>query len=232
MVMLLAGSQSPVVPRTQDALVDLWSGDAALPARELAVAQAMRIPHEQRSEALQRALAKELVRVNDLLKKDKPPIELYGYQSSLLDLVRLSMVAPSLTALVGDLGHGWNVIRGVAKFGEEAVAPLVAATGSARVEVSTDAIRALQVVFEASRYAPLSERAKAQIVSVARERLFGRQNFLVVAEACGLAASLGDAQLKRRVEQLISDPSQAAQMGITEREFQFMKRVIQMAMSR
>jgi len=197
------------------------------PAKDLALLSVLAIPPNRREPVLEEALVNELERLNKKRLENfrrlraGEPTEPEGegpgeYRLAVTQAVTESSNPNVIPVLVGALGSGIGVSRALAKFGETSVAPVAAAARAPHPDRSTpsDALRALQFVLEAGK--PLSTTSRAQILAVANERLTGAQYFLHVPAAIDLAIATGDSSLRRRVEQLASDPAQLRLMEITD----------------
>jgi hypothetical protein len=195
-----------------------------LPAKDTALLYVLAIPANRREPVLEEALINELERLNEKRLENfrrlraEEPTEHEGegpgeYRLAVTQAVAESSNPNVIPALVGALGSGIGVSRALAKFGDASVAPLAAVARIPHPDHGTtsDALKALQIVLEGGK--PLSSTSRAQILTVASERLAGTQHFLHVAAAVDLAIATGDSSLRRRVELLASDP---AQLRLTE----------------
>jgi hypothetical protein len=203
-------------------------------AKDAAIGDVLAIPAERRLLILEEALIEELQRLNTARwerfrrLRSGQPLEPEGeghgeYRLAVTQAVAQSSNPNVIPALIGALGSGTGVSRALAKFGDAAVAPVASfARGpSPDTGATDDALRALQFMIEGST--PLSSRSRSQILTVAAERLTGSQDFTNVTAAIGLAIAIKDMTLRRRVEQLASDPTQLREMGIPEGRQRFVR---------
>ncbi len=190
----------------------------------------------QRTAQLDAALAAELNRLNRLnldrraavragrqLKDDFPA----EYHAAVIEAVSASSNPIAISSLVGALGTGGMVQRGLTTFGDEAVVPVVAvasaetgpimggAPDATPPHVVADALSTLRLLLDQAR-ARLSAQSIAAITTLAGNRLKGQQDPVVLIAACQLAITTGNARLRSRVEQLALDRQELGVMGVSD----------------
>ena len=137
---------------------------------------------------------------------------------SLMSVTDLSTVEPRvLEALVTQAGTGRMATDAILRFGDHAVAPLIA---SARTTLSTGehqragALRCLAEMLHAGISPALTLSSKAAIADLARDKLTARSPPSVELAAAGvLAAATGDRELRASASRLI-DPAELTARGL------------------
>jgi len=221
---------------TRDELVRALSSADEYERREAIRYIRTNLPAEQRGSLVEQALAKELERVNEAVRKrieaDRAGMPLNDafpeeYYAELVGLVSQSSNPVVLPPLVGALGTGTIVQKGIAKFGDEAVPHVVkiarlkvglvttGAPGDVPPHVVSGALKTLVLLLEQPDK-PLTTHSRATIEKVAYERLTGRQEGGVVAAACQLAIATRAPALRRRVEQIAIEANELEAMGIAD----------------
>jgi hypothetical protein len=122
----------------------------------------------------------------------------------------------AIEPLARALGTGSGAIRGLARFGEPAVAATVEAAraeatrtgeGLSGTAMVSDALIVLRFLAEGVGRAPLSAASRDQITMVARERLGVKQpSTAILSRAIDLAVVLDDPGLREIVEAMAADP--------------------------
>lgn len=195
---------------------------------------ALEIPSDIREPILRDALVRELIRLNEALarrhalldagQQNLPPLTFGEYRGTLVTAVAQSTDPKVIPALIGALGTGSIVIRGLAKFGEEAIPAVVAAARNGLPWVVDDGMDTLRLMITSAKDRPLSSESMQTIVEVARSHLYGRQSLAVIAVACELAVSTKDPGLRDRVSQLASDPREAQKLGVAPHDVPVVQR--------
>jgi hypothetical protein len=140
---------------------------------------------------------------------------------SLMSVTDLSTVEPRvLEALVTQAGTGRMATDAILRFGDRAVAPLIA---SARTTLSTGthqragALRCLAEILHAGLSPPLTPASRAGVTDLARDKLAARSTPYVELAAAGvLAVATGDRELRASASRLV-DPSELTARGIDSR---------------
>ncbi len=247
----VGGAQTATVSETQ---LVRWLESPQQAIRQGAVGYLLDhpVPPEERSASLDRALAQELTRLNDLLEArwqaDRagiPPADDFpsDYHADLIQLVSQSTRDTSIPALLGALGTGRMASEGLVRFGEKAVPPLLViararvgliATGGSTdtpPHIVSEALHTLEALLRSS--APLRASSKAEILQVVSGRLRTKQEVSVLSAACGLAVATGDAALRNRVQQLADDTREVVALGISDpQSIAFVQGVARRALSR
>ena len=239
--------------RASDEQLIQWLSSPQLRVREAAIAHIKaNFQVNDRSEALDRAVASELVRLNKtnvarrLAGRDgNPPIDDFPaeHHANVIELVAQSSRTFALEPLVGALGTGRMAEEGIVRFGEAALPSLIGVArsstwshdayrpGDNAPHVTASALSALRRMIARADH-KLSPSSKALVVAVAGERLRGRQDALIVAEACKLAVATADRGLRQRVEELASDRRAITTMGVADAQVTFVQRVAGDALDR
>jgi hypothetical protein len=194
------------------------------------------VPPLQRTHELDAALANELDRLNRITQRRRETVRAGGrldsdfpgeYYGSVIQVVSESLDPVVMPSLVGALGTGAMVERGLMKFGESAVVPVVAvarsktgpiiggAPGDIPPHVVAGALRTLREL-TVNSVQSVTAKSRDAITAVAHERLVGRQDPAVVIAACQLAISTGNADLRARVSQLALNRDELIGMGIAD----------------
>jgi hypothetical protein len=189
-----------------------------------------------RSAELDSALASELARLNGLNQNRREILRAGGrleddfpgeYYGAVIEVVSESSNPIVLASLVGALGTGGMAQRGLAKFGNDAVEPVVrvaraktgvivgGAPGDTPPHVVSDALGTLRLLVEQPTEL-LTTQSRSVITAVAQERLTGRQHPMVVSAACQLAVATGNPALRARVEQLAFNREELLAMGVSD----------------
>jgi hypothetical protein len=191
-------------------------------------------PREQRSARIDAALLRELGRLNEVRRQrreeDRAGKPLVGdfpaeYYRDVIELVSEPTRPTAIPALTGALGTGRMVDDALAKFGAQALPPILEIArsrvgtvsegnaGDTPPEIVSDALTTLSLIAPS---AGLPEASRAAIAGVARERLSGHQHPSVVIAACKLAIATKDPGLRQRVAQLADDDAQVTALGISD----------------
>jgi hypothetical protein len=124
----------------------------------------------------------------------------------------------AIGVLAEALGMG-TVIRPLAGFGEQAVPAIVSVVSSSESHYSAvdDGLRTLRLIVEGTKRPPLSTNTLAQIRSVVRQRLDGRQPmFTTVWYAIDLATIVDDVGLREIVKNLAENRNAVLARGIDD----------------
>ena len=215
-------------PTQQDLARTVQNG--SLNARHQAARDALQIPPEQRDEALSVTLANELQRVasesharSDALRAGRQVPSLgedHGdYYRDLVEAVSQWRDPRAIRPLIS-AGGGMLATRGIVRFGEAGVPPLIEAARTGHSSEKGGTLLALQVLLEGFPVqpynippTPLSPAARARILQLARDLLrpsaSGSADLPLVA---GLALATGDDALRGQVEMLAREPGVVAQL--------------------
>jgi hypothetical protein len=213
----------------QDLAAILRSG--ALDARHQAARDVLQIPVDQRDEALMVTMANELERVVaeshariDALNAgaDVPSLgaDHGDYYRDLVDAVSHWDDRRGLRPLLSVAGTGMLATRGILRFGEAAVPPLIDAARTAHSSETGGVLHALSILLEGFPVAPynipptaLSPVARRQITQLARDLLAqaGTSGSSDLPMIAGLALATGDDGLRGQVELLAREPGLVAQ---------------------
>ena len=139
--------------------------------------------------------------------------------SSVVAELRDPLAIPALTGALGT-GSGSPVTKALVAFGEQAVPALVEPVGSPRASpyVVDGALIVLRFLVEGAGPQPLSASSLNNIRRGAKSRLTGKQYFTTLWWAIDLAVALDDAELRRIVGSLASDPDEVVARGIDDPE--------------
>lgn len=195
-------------------------GLAVISAPALQAAQLPPIPYDA---AAVRRQAENIFKEIDNIEHGRPGdrdegAKLQFIVQSLMSVTDLSVVEPRvLEALVTQAGTGRMATDAILRFGNDAVAPLMA---SARTTLSTGelqragALRCLAEMLHAGLSPPLTLSSKAGIADLARDKLAVRSTPYVELAAAGvLAVATGDGELRAAASRLI-DPVELTARGI------------------
>lgn len=197
--------------------------------REATVAYLLTLDAAQTEPAIWRALASELKRLDELRRHrralaqkgavlDDFPAE---YHALVIEVISRSQDPIVVSALVGSLDTGRMAGRAMAKFDAvevvREVLPIAEGQGDPHPGLIAGAMHALESALSAPSATRLSSDAVVRIRALARTRLAGLQDPMVVAAACGLAHATDDPGLKRRADRLADSAGELVEMGVSER---------------
>jgi len=228
------GVRAAQITLTENQVIELLnSGDQRSGERAVAYVRKY-YPRAQRSAAVDAALVRELGRLNEARRQrredDRAGNPLVGdfpaeYYRDVIELVSESTRPTTIPALAGALGTGRMVDDALAKFGAQAVPPVLEIArstvgtiteghaGDTPPEIVGDALTTLSLILQSPG---VPEPSRAAIATVARERLSGLQHPSVVIAACRLAIATRDPALRQRVAELAEDGAQVTAFGISD----------------
>lgn len=231
-ILSLAAAAAAQQRSQADLVATLRSGTPT--EREAAIDRAAEIPPDERDTALWLALVHELERVSreseareDALAagKESPTHGRLGgagahYVPDLIGVVAEWKDIRVLPALIAAPADGMIVTEPIVKFGDAAVPSLLDAVRRGRRSNVGGALLALQYLLEGMHIAPynitpaeLSSRNRNDIVRLARDLLRPKGAYWPhLPIVAGLALATGDADLRRQVELLASEPGIVSQV--------------------
>jgi hypothetical protein len=213
-----------------------WLGHGTQSERQAVVAYVKTLGASQRSAALDGALADELKRL-DAERRRRASLDREGildlgdfpadYHAGIIEVLGESSRTVVIPSLTGALDTGWMAVRGLARFGAAAADPVLkVARGEPGGDRSNNApavvfgaLATLGLILDLPSRAQLPVALQQEIIDVARQRLVGKQHWMVVRAACSLAIATGDPVLRLRVEHIANSPSEIEAMGVSEQRW-------------